>query len=69
MATSSPAKYCARSRSTHLVHRLAATHTPRVLAVRQGPGTSLQFALKIVEKLYSAEKAEELAKGLLCTTA
>ena len=57
------------SRSTHLVHRLAATHTPRVLAVRQGPGTSLQFALKIVEKLYSAEKAEELAKGLLCTTA
>ena len=57
------------SRSTHLVHRLAATHTPRVLALRQGPGTSLQFALKIVEKLYSAEKAEELAKGLLCTTA
>ena len=34
-----------------------------------GPGTSLQFALKIVEKLYSAEKAEELAKGLLTTTA
>ena len=51
------------------MRRLAATHTPRVLAVRQGPGTSLQFALKIVEKLYSAEKAEELAKGLLCTTA
>lgn len=35
----------------------------------QGPGTSLQFALKIVEKLYSAEKAEEIAKAMLTTTA
>mmetsp|Transcript_7815 Transcript_7815/g.17160 ORF Transcript_7815/g.17160 Transcript_7815/m.17160 type:complete len:189 (+) Transcript_7815:91-657(+) len=33
----------------------------------QGPGTSLQFALKIVEKLYGLEKAEELAKALLTT--
>ena len=28
----------------------------------QGPGTSLQFALKIVESLYGLEKAEEIAK-------
>lgn len=34
-----------------------------------GPGTSLQFALKIVEKLYGQEKAEELAKAMLTTTA
>lgn len=34
-----------------------------------GPGTSLQFALKIVEALYSKEKAEELAAGMLTTTA
>ena len=45
------------------------THRALALPRRQGPGTSLQFALKIVEKLYSAEKAEELAKGLLTTTA
>jgi len=31
----------------------------------QGPGTSLHFALKIVEMLYSAEKAEELKKAML----
>jgi 4-methyl-5(b-hydroxyethyl)-thiazole monophosphate biosynthesis len=31
----------------------------------QGPGTSLQFALQIVEKLYSLEKAQELAGALL----
>lgn len=35
----------------------------------QGPGTSLQFALKVVEQLYGADKAAELAKGLLTTTA
>ena len=63
-AISSPAKYCACPLSSkHLCG------SPRLLAARQGPGTSLQFALKIVEKLYSIEKAEELAKGLLCTTA
>merc|ERR1712048_766324 len=33
----------------------------------QGPGTSLQFALKIVEKLYGLEKAQELAKAMLTT--
>ena len=31
----------------------------------QGPGTSLQFALKIVEQLYGVDKAEELAAALL----
>lgn len=31
----------------------------------QGPGTSLQFALRIVEKLYGREKATELAEALL----
>lgn len=31
----------------------------------QGPGTSLQFALKIVEVLYGRPKAEELAKQLI----
>merc|ERR1740123_1642955 len=35
----------------------------------QGPGTSLHFALKIVQCLYGAEKAEELAKAMLTTTA
>eukprot|EP00928_Gymnodinium_smaydae_P017944 TRINITY_DN16840_c1_g3_i1.p1 TRINITY_DN16840_c1_g3~~TRINITY_DN16840_c1_g3_i1.p1 ORF type:complete len:188 (+),score=61.73 TRINITY_DN16840_c1_g3_i1:198-761(+) len=34
-----------------------------------GPGTSLQFALKVVEKLYGKEKAEELAKAMLTTLA
>uniref|UniRef100_A0A7S0A3B7 DJ-1/PfpI domain-containing protein n=1 Tax=Pyrodinium bahamense TaxID=73915 RepID=A0A7S0A3B7_9DINO len=31
----------------------------------QGPGTSLQFALKIVEELYGKEKAEELAAQMV----
>mmetsp|Transcript_44006 Transcript_44006/g.121767 ORF Transcript_44006/g.121767 Transcript_44006/m.121767 type:complete len:193 (-) Transcript_44006:95-673(-) len=35
----------------------------------QGPGTSLQFALKIVEALYGKEKAEEIAKAMLTSTA
>eukprot|EP00448_Togula_jolla_P013798 CAMPEP_0170574582 /NCGR_PEP_ID=MMETSP0224-20130122/3378_1 /TAXON_ID=285029 /ORGANISM="Togula jolla, Strain CCCM 725" /LENGTH=189 /DNA_ID=CAMNT_0010897251 /DNA_START=14 /DNA_END=583 /DNA_ORIENTATION=+ len=35
----------------------------------QGPGTSLQFALKIVEKLYGKPKAEEIAAAMLTTTA
>ncbi|CAJ1408886.1 unnamed protein product [Effrenium voratum] len=35
----------------------------------QGPGTSLQFALKIVEQLYGKDKAEELAKQMVTTTA
>ena len=33
----------------------------------QGPGTSLQFALKIVEVLYDSSKAEEVAAPLLTT--
>eukprot|EP00927_Polykrikos_kofoidii_P015984 TRINITY_DN1716_c0_g1_i1.p1 TRINITY_DN1716_c0_g1~~TRINITY_DN1716_c0_g1_i1.p1 ORF type:complete len:217 (-),score=43.08 TRINITY_DN1716_c0_g1_i1:126-689(-) len=35
----------------------------------QGPGTSLQFALKIVEMLYGEEKAGELANAMLTSTA
>ena len=35
----------------------------------QGPGTSLQFALKIVEQLFDKAKAEELAAQMLTTTA
>ena len=35
----------------------------------QGPGTSLQFALKLVEKLYGPEKADELAAQMLTTVA
>jgi len=31
----------------------------------QGPGTALEFALMLVEKLVSAEKAAQLAKGML----
>ncbi|CAK0882563.1 unnamed protein product [Prorocentrum cordatum] len=31
----------------------------------QGPGTSLHFALKIVESMYGREKAEEIGKALL----
>ena len=34
-----------------------------------GPGTSLQFALKLVEILYGDEKAEEIAKQMLTTRA
>jgi len=34
----------------------------------QGPGTSLQFALKIVERLYGEEKADELAAQLLTSS-
>lgn len=35
----------------------------------QGPGTSLQFALKIVENLYGEDKAKELAAGMVTFTA
>eukprot|EP00965_Chrysotila_dentata_P200798 6180184-Pleurochrysis_carterae.AAC.3 len=35
----------------------------------QGPGTSLQFALKIVEVLLGKEKAQEIASALLTTPA
>jgi 4-methyl-5(b-hydroxyethyl)-thiazole monophosphate biosynthesis len=35
----------------------------------QGPGTSLQFALKLVEILYDKAKAEEIATQMLTTTA
>merc|ERR1712113_42925 len=35
----------------------------------QGPGTSLQFALTIVEALYGAAKADEVASGMLTTRA
>ena len=35
----------------------------------QGPGTSLQFALKIVERLYGEDKAKELAEQMLTTLA
>ena len=31
----------------------------------RGPGTSLKFALKLVEVLYGAEKSEELHKQML----
>ena len=31
----------------------------------QGPGTSLQFALKIVEKLYGEQKADELSEQMV----
>ena len=31
----------------------------------QGPGTSLQFALKLVEILFSKEKAKEIADQML----
>ena len=34
-----------------------------------GPGTSLQFALKIVEQLYGKEKADFLAAQMLTTLA
>jgi len=37
----------------------------RSVVTSQGPGTSLQFALKLVERLVSREKAEEIAKALL----
>eukprot|EP00438_Fugacium_kawagutii_P031650 Skav207319 [mRNA] locus=scaffold3027:39010:41418:- [translate_table: standard] len=35
----------------------------------QGPGTSLQFALKIVEELYGEAKAQELAEQMVTTRA
>lgn len=35
----------------------------------QGPGTSLQFALKLVELLFTKEKAEEIAAAMLTNTA
>ena len=35
----------------------------------QGPGTSLQFALKLVEILFDKEKAEEIAAQMLTSTA
>lgn len=34
-----------------------------------GPGTSLQFALKVVEALYGRAKAEDVAKAMLTTCA
>lgn len=35
------------------------------LTTSKGPGTSLKFALKLGEHLYSKEKADEIAKALL----
>jgi len=35
------------------------------IVTSQGPGTSLTFALKLVELLVSPEKAEEIAKQML----
>eukprot|EP00930_Biecheleria_cincta_P052312 TRINITY_DN37576_c0_g1_i1.p2 TRINITY_DN37576_c0_g1~~TRINITY_DN37576_c0_g1_i1.p2 ORF type:complete len:189 (+),score=56.59 TRINITY_DN37576_c0_g1_i1:60-626(+) len=35
----------------------------------QGPGTSLQYGLKIAEALFGVEKAEEVAKAMLTTRA
>jgi len=40
----------------------------RKVITSQGPGTSLQFALKLVEVLYGKAKAEELAGQLLTKT-
>ena len=31
----------------------------------RGPGTSLEFALTLVEKLYGREKAEEVQRAML----
>ena len=39
------------------------------IVTSQGPGTSLQFALKLVEILFDRTKAEEIAKQMLTTTA
>jgi protein deglycase len=35
------------------------------LITSQGPGTSIEFSLAIVEKLLGREKADELAKTLV----
>lgn len=35
------------------------------LITSRGPGTSMEFALAIVEKFFGREKALELAKGML----
>lgn len=35
------------------------------LITSRGPGTSMEFALAIIEKLYSREKALELAKSMV----
>ncbi|XP_034104314.1 protein dj-1beta [Drosophila albomicans] len=37
------------------------------LITSRGPGTSFEFALKISEQLAGAEKAQEVAKGMLLT--
>jgi 4-methyl-5(b-hydroxyethyl)-thiazole monophosphate biosynthesis len=39
------------------------------IVTSMGPGTSLQFALKLVEILFSKEKADEIAAQMLTTTA
>jgi len=40
----------------------------RIVITSQGPGTSLQFALKIVEVLYGKPKAEEIASQMITHT-
>lgn len=37
------------------------------LITSRGPGTTMEFALAIVEKLFGRQKALELAKGLVFT--
>jgi 4-methyl-5(b-hydroxyethyl)-thiazole monophosphate biosynthesis len=32
----------------------------------QGPGTALEFAIKLVELVYNKEKAEQIAKAMIC---
>ena len=39
------------------------------IVTSQGPGTSLQFALKLVEQLYGEDKAKEIAAQMLTTLA
>ncbi len=33
----------------------------------RGPGTALDFALKLVDRLYDKQKAEEVAAPMVCT--
>ena len=48
---------------------LSAARAADVRVCCAGPGTSLQFALKIVERLYGQEKADFLAAQMLTTLA
>lgn len=61
-ATAFPAMCSKLTDQSHIEHRVLVDGN---LITSRGPGTSLEFALAIVEKFYGREKGLQLAKATL----